>query len=312
MAIQWYPGHMAKARRALEGSMPAQDVVIEVLDARLPMSSQNPVLAELRGKKPCIRVLAKSDLADPRATDAWLRRLEVDGAVDHAGQVVTMASTTERGADPSARLLQLCARLAPRPAGGLARTRVIVVGIPNVGKSTLVNMLAKRRVAKVGDAPAVTKATQQVELPNGILLSDNPGILWPKLDDEGAAWRLALAGALPDTAHDFESVASSAARLLLDRYPALLAARYGVSPAADSPSALLLGIGRRRGCVRSGGVIDTHKAADILIHDFRAGLLGRISLELPQEHPPEEHPPGSPQEPSPDRPGRSPRPLKSV
>jgi ribosome biogenesis GTPase A len=195
-----------------------------------------------------------------------------------------MAATTERAADTKARVLSLCRRLVPRAtdAGSSGRAvRVIIVGVPNVGKSTLINTLAGRRVAKVGDEPAVTKSAQQVVLDGGVVLSDNPGILWAKLEDEAASYRLALAGALPDTAIDFESVALFGAAFLLRRYPALVLARYGLTAPPDDALALLTAIGKRRGAIRAGGTIDLHKAGDHLIHDFRSGVLGRISLEEP-------------------------------
>jgi ribosome biogenesis GTPase A len=277
--IQWYPGHMATAKKALALAIPRQDVVIEVLDARAPVASANPIITELRGDKPCLKVLAKSDLAEASVTAAWLHHFEGGAG---KGQVLAMASSTQPGSGTKARVLTLCKRLANRgETAGTRATRVIIVGVPNVGKSTLINTLAGRRVAKVGDEPAVTKAVQQVVLENGIVLSDNPGILWPKLEDEGAAYRLAFAGALPDTAIDFEDVAHHAAAFLLRRYPTLLIARYGLRTLPDGANALLDEIGRRRGCIRAGGVIDVHKAADHLIHDFRSGVLGRISLEEP-------------------------------
>ena len=192
-----------------------------------------------------------------------------------------MASTTLHGDEAKRRVLQLCRELAPRTNGTVRAARIIIVGVPNVGKSTLINTLAGRRVAKVGDEPAVTKATQQVVLSEDIVLSDNPGILWPKLDDEAVAYRLALLGSLPDTAIDFESVAHFGAAIFLRRYPERLVARYNLAALPDGPTALLTEIGKRRGCIRAGGVIDVHKAADILIHDFRAASLGRISLEEP-------------------------------
>jgi ribosome biogenesis GTPase A len=271
--IQWYPGHMAKARKALALALPRQDVVIEVLDARAPRSSANPVLSELRGDKPCVKVLAKSDLADPRVTEAWLAQL-----ADASSAAI--ATSTLPGT--KAKVLDLCKRVSRRTPTERGRpTRIMIVGVPNVGKSTLINTLVGRKVAKVGDEPAVTKARQEVVLEGGLVLSDNPGILWPKLDDEDVAYRLAFMGSLPDVAMDFEDVADHVGAYLLARYPALLVRRYSLAELPASPVALLEAIGRRRGCIRSGGVIDTHKAADHLIHDFRSGALGRVTLEEP-------------------------------
>ena len=283
MQTQWYPGHMAKARRAMAESMAIHDVVIEVLDARMPASSENPVIAEIRRQKPCIKVLCKSDLADPVVTAQWLRHFEAvapESGANPAGAVAAIALRTDRPAETRTRLPELCQRLA-RPTRQRTSVRAMVVGIPNVGKSTLINTLMDRKVAKVGDEPAVTKAKQQVVLKSGMLLSDHPGILWPKIEEDGATLRLALGGALPDRALDYESVALFAAGFLLERYPRLLVARYKLTETPAGAEALLLEIGRRRGGLRSGGSVDLHKAADVLIHDFRSGALGRISLEEP-------------------------------
>ncbi len=275
MAIQWYPGHMTKARRVLAETMPKQDVIIEVLDARMPRASENPVVTELRGSKPCIKVLCKSDLADPEITKAWLARLET---VDN---VVALAITTDRPQDARAKIPELCKKLAKHPSGPGKTVRAMIVGIPNVGKSTLINTLMERKVANTGDEPAVTKAQQRVTLKSGMTLYDNPGVMWPKIEDAQAALRLALGGAIPDNAIDYESVALFGARFFLAKYPERLKARYKLETLPDSPTALLEEIGRRRGCLKSGGVIDMHKAGDALVHDFRAGALGRISLESP-------------------------------
>ncbi len=276
MPIQWYPGHMTTARRLLAESIPKQDVVIEVLDARMPEASANPAFTELRKQKPCVKVLAKSDLADAAVTEAWLRHFE---SADSGGKVVAMASTLQHAGATRARLLEVCRRIVNRPSGSGKTVRVIVVGIPNVGKSTLINTLTGRKVAKVGDKPAVTKAAQQVVLEGGVVLSDNPGILWPKIDDETVSLRLALGGALPDTAIDYETLGFFAADLFLRRYASLVVARYGIEGVPSTPEALLEAIGRRRGCIRSGGKVDLHKASDILVHEFRAGSLGRITLD---------------------------------
>jgi ribosome biogenesis GTPase A len=283
MQPQWYPGHMARARRAIAESMAIHDVVIEVLDARMPASSENPVIAELRRHKPCVKVLCKSDLADPEVTAAWLRHLENAASQGPRpggvapGAVAAIALRTDRPAETRSRLPELCKRLA-RPTRQRTTVRAMVVGIPNVGKSTLVNTLMDRKVAKVGDEPAVTKAKQQVVLKSGMVLSDHPGILWPKIEDDAATLRLALGGAFPDRALEYESVAAA---FLIERYPRLLIARYKLAEMPAGADALLVEIGRRRGGLRSGGSVDLHKAADVLIHDFRSGALGRISLEEP-------------------------------
>jgi ribosome biogenesis GTPase A len=282
MPTQWYPGHMAKARRLIAEAVAIHDVVIEVVDARMPASSANPVLTELRKQKPCIKVLGKSDLADPEVTTAWLRSFEVRKAAgaEGAGEVFAVAVRTDRPAEMKAQITDLCGRLA-RPTRQRTMARAMVVGIPNVGKSTLINTLAERKVAKVGDEPAVTKTEQRVVLKNGTTLSDHPGILWPKIEEDAATFRLAMGGALPDQAIDFERVALFGAEYLLQRYPRHLANRYKLDELPADAGALLEAIGRRRGGLRSGGSVDLHKAADVLIHDFRSAALGRISLEEP-------------------------------
>ncbi len=283
MAIQWYPGHMTKARRVIAESIPSQDLVIEVLDARMPAASANPVLAELGQAKPSLKVLAKSDLADPAVTAAWLDHFEHKIRPGGA-PTLALATRTDRKGDVRARVRELCRRLAPhRVEGGIKPIRALIVGIPNVGKSTLINTLMGRTVAKVGDEPAVTKAQQQVILPDGIILKDNPGILWHNLGEGETGLLLALGGAIPDRALDYQSIALFGAGLLLARYPERLVARYKLAPLPADATALLDAIGRRRGCIRAGGVIDVHKAADILIHELRTGILGPISLQRPSD-----------------------------
>lgn len=282
MPIQWYPGHMVKARRLMAEAMPSKDVIVEVLDARFPAASANPVVAELRQRKPCLKVLSKSDLADPAVTKAWLRHFE-DEAARRGDKVAAIATNAKRPAEAKAQVRDLCRRLVGRPTGHVKPVRAMIVGIPNVGKSTLINTMLGRKVANVGDIPAVTKAAQQVVLDDGTVISDNPGILWPNLDNEATSLRLALGGAIPETAFDYETVGTFAAKLFLERYPRLVLARYKIDQAPPSPDALLVEIGRRRGALRSGGVVDLNKAGDVLVHDFRSGALGRISLEAPGE-----------------------------
>lgn len=275
MQIQWYPGHMTKARRELALAIPSQDLLIEVLDARLPGSSENPLLAELRGKKPCLEVLTKSDLADADTTDAWLRYFESERAA------LAVAVRTDRPVEVRARVTEACRRLCPRTVSAARPMRALIVGVPNVGKSTLINVLMDRVVAAVSDKPAVTRAQQQVILKNGMVLWDSPGMMWPKIEDETAAMRLALAGSIPDTAIDYLNVAMFGAQLFLERYPERLIARFKLTELPLTPDELIAAVGRRRGCLRSGGSVDIHKAAEILVHEFRSGGLGRISLESP-------------------------------
>jgi ribosome biogenesis GTPase A len=274
MTLQWYPGHMTKARRELAELMPSQDMVIEVLDARLPAASTNPVVADLRRAKPCIKVLAKSDLADPEVTRAWLAHLS-----RHA-HVAAFAATSDRPNDSRKRIAELAARfgLRHRPDRPI---RALIAGVPNVGKSSLINALVDRQVAKTGDRPAITKVQQRVVLPTGMVVTDSPGIMWPKIEDEAGALRLAFAGSIPDTAIDYLTIGLFGARLVLERYAALAVARYKLAAIPASPEALLVEIGRRRGGLRSGGAVDLHKASEILVHEFRHGILGRISLEVP-------------------------------
>ena len=274
MSLHWYPGHMNRARRELEALMPSQDVEIEVLDARLPASSANPLVTELRRSKPCIKVLTKSDLADPAATQAWMAHFQRDKTV------LAFASTTEKPGETRKKIHELSKGMADY-RGKDQDVRALIVGVPNVGKSTLVNTLRNKKVAAVGDKPAVTKVQQRVALPSGMIVTDSPGLMWPKIEDEAGGLRLALAGSIPDTALDYLTIAMFGAQIVLERYPALAVARYKLAAAPASAEALLIEIGRRRGGLRPGGTVDLHKASEIFVHEFRHGLLGRISLEVP-------------------------------
>lgn len=284
-AIQWYPGHMTKARRELAAAIPLQDVVIEVLDARIPAASGNPVVTELRGQKPCLKVLSKSDLADPEITQAWLRHFESgrgEGMAERSGgPVLALATRTDRAAETRTQVALLCKRLVKRGEGSVRPVRALIVGVPNVGKSTLINTLMNRVVAKVSDKPAVTKAQQQVVLQGGMVICDSPGILWPKIEDEAASLRLALLGSIPDTAIDYVSVAYFGARYFLDCHPDRLVSRFKLAALPADAEGLITEIGRRRGCLRSGGTVDMHRASEILVHEIRSGGLGRFSLESP-------------------------------
>jgi len=274
MTLQWYPGHMMKARRELAALMPSQDVVIEVLDARLPGASSNPLITELRKSKPCIKVLTKSDLADPAATRAWIEYFETEPGV------VAFAATTDRPQATRQRIATQCHGLA-RHRGPGKSVRALIAGVPNVGKSTLINILMDRKVAKVADIPAVTKEQQTVTLKGGMRLTDSPGLMWPKIESEARAFRLAMAGSMPDSAIDYLPIGMFGARLLLERYGSLVAARYHLTVEPSSAEELLAEIGRRRGGLGKGATVDMHKAAEIFVRDFRAGVMGPITLELP-------------------------------
>lgn len=274
MAINWFPGHMHKARKQIQKAMPQVDLVIEVMDARLPYSSENPLVAELREGRPCIKILNKADLADPHTTQAWLEHFEQQKGVR---AIALMA--TQKG--QSRKILELAKRLFPDRNIALKPIRTMIMGIPNVGKSTLINSLAGRVIAKVGDEPAVTKQQQQINLGNGIMLFDTPGFLWPRFEDQNSGYRLAITGAIKNTAIEFEDIALYAAEYLLEAYPEALLARYKLKELPASDIELVETVGRKRGALRSGGRIDLHKASEILLHDIRSGALGRISMENP-------------------------------
>ncbi len=274
MAIQWYPGHMHKARKKIVEAMPKVDLVIEVMDARLPFSSENPLVTELRGDRPCIKILNKSDLADPVVTKAWLDHLEQERGVK------ALAMTSEKPGQIR-KISSICRQLLPEKAQKEKRIRTMIMGIPNVGKSTLINILTGKVIAKVGNEPAVTKSQQKIYLDNGIVLSDTPGILWPKIEDENSGYRLAVTGAIKNTAIEYEDIALYAAGFLLESYPQRVVDRYKLKELPESDEQLLDIIGRKRGGLRPGGVIDLHKASEVLIHDLRSGALGRVSLECP-------------------------------
>lgn len=277
MSIQWFPGHMNSARRQAAETMEKADMVIEVLDARLPQASCNPMIEQLRQfrQRPCLKVLNKSDLADPAATQAWLAHYNAQKNVQ------AVALSCKKPADV-AKIPKLCLALAPHRGTALKPLRMMIMGIPNVGKSTLMNALLNKRVAKVGDEPAVTKAQQRLYLGNNMALIDTPGMLWPKIEHPSDGLMLAASHAVGSNALIEEEVATFLADLLLVRYPQLLAARYGLDVEGMDGVAVVEGVALRRGYRLKGGSADLEKAAHALLLDYRSGALGRISLETPQ------------------------------
>ena len=278
MAIQWFPGHMTSARNKAAETMANIDVVIEVLDARLPEASSNPLIDELRRfrQRPCLKLLNKSDLADPIVTRAWLEFF------NRQKNTRAVAISARKAAD-AARLPALCQALAPHRNDNFKPLRIMIMGIPNVGKSTLLNTLVKRRVAAVGDEPAITKSQQSISLGPRLTLVDTPGLMWPKIEHDSDGYMLAASHAIGRNAVIDEDVATFLAGLLLARYPEALTARYGFPVAGTDAPGVLEAVARKRGCLIKGrgGELDLEKAAMLLLTDYRAGNLGRISLETP-------------------------------
>lgn len=271
MTIGWYPGHMATALRELKTVMNRTDVVIEVVDARLPESSANPVLRELRGPRPCIVLMNKNDLADGAVTRLWIRHFEKSAGV-------AALPVDARESQLARKIVKLCQVLAPQTRRSC---RALVVGIPNVGKSTLINTLAGKTVALVGNKPAVTRETKYVELRNGVDVWDSPGMLWPNLRDQVAAHRLAASGAIGENAYDITEIALFLIEHMVRAYPKLLMARFKLESVDDSPLELLEAIARHRACFIRKGDLDLERAAHLVTQDFRGGKLGHVSLESP-------------------------------
>ncbi|NEU29393.1 ribosome biogenesis GTPase YlqF [bacterium LRH843] len=281
MTIQWFPGHMAKARREVTEQLKFIDVVIELLDARIPIASRNPMIDELVSHKPRLILLNKADLADDIVTEKWKKYFENKGAA-----VLAINAQTGKGTE---KIPSACTKLAAhildkmRSKGMKPRAiRAMILGIPNVGKSTLINRLARKRTAQVGDRPGVTKRQQWIKVGNELELLDTPGILWPKFEDQLTGYRLAATGAIKDELLDFQDIALFLLNYLKDHYPTLIQKRYKVEEIPDDGVALFDEIGKKRGCLLGGGYVDYDKAAEIILRETRSGTLGRISLETPK------------------------------
>ena len=277
-SLQWSPGHMRKAERLVKENLKLVDVVVELLDARIPLSSANPVLREIVGDKPRVIVLNKADLADEAATRAWVKYFAEQELV-----AVPVDAVKGRGIKELVQAIAKCAKPKTDKLvqhGAKARAaRCMILGIPNVGKSSLINRLSGGTKTKVENRPGVTRAKQWIRLGAQLELLDMPGILWPKFEDQQAALHLAFTEAINDNVYDVASVVLLLLNTLREEYPADLVARYRLEGDLPSGTELLEEIGRRRGCLRAGGKIDYEKAEQIVLTDFRSGRLGRVTLD---------------------------------
>ncbi|KDN57451.1 MAG: ribosome biogenesis GTPase YlqF [Exiguobacterium sp.] len=283
MAIQWFPGHMAKARRQVTEKIKLIDVVIELVDARVPQSSRNPIVDEITAGKPRLIVLNKADMADPAVTDAWLKAFKRDDV-----EVVAVDSKHSKGLKQlmtGAEKLMKDKHDRMREKGrNPGPIRALIIGIPNVGKSTLINRLAGRNIAITGDRPGVTKRQQWIKMKGGEMeLLDTPGILWPKFEDQLVGYRLAATGAIKDEILNLDDIALYTARELRTRYPEQLKDRFKLEELPEDAVELLELIGKKRGLI-SGGYVDFEKASELLLNELRHEKIGRISLETPADH----------------------------
>ena len=274
--IQWFPGHMTKTRRLIEADLKMVDAVVEVTDARIPESSRNPILDDLLGNKPRVMIMNKCDVADENATIAWKKYYESRGIY-----VIVCDCRSGKGLNkflPSVKRM-LSDVIQRRKARGMIgkALRLMVVGIPNVGKSSFINRMANSKKTKVGDRPGVTRGKQWVSIDKDVELLDMPGILWPKFDDKNVAQKLAFTGAVKDDVVDTAALARSLGVLLLSDYPELIKARYKISEDGD----VLTEIAKSRSMLISGGEPDTERAAIALLDEFRGGKIGRITLDTP-------------------------------
>lgn len=278
MLIQWFPGHMAKTKRLIIEHLKAVDVAAELLDARIPLASANPMVEELLSGKPRIVILNKADLADPEMTKAWESYYKRKGVA-----AVSMSCGNGKDKKKFLRLIKKAAgpMLEKWKRRGLKTrsARIMILGIPNVGKSTLINFISGTAAARTANTPGHTRGKQWVRLSQGLDLLDTPGVLWPKFEDQVAALRLAATGAIAGDVFDADTVVSELMRVLARTAPDALREKYGIEDAAADPQILLAQAGKRRGCILPGGAIDYARAQTMILNDFRSGKLGRITLD---------------------------------
>jgi len=276
MSIQWFPGHMVAAQKKAAETMEFTDVVIEVLDARIPGASQNPMIKELGAarQRAHLKILNKSDLADPNITDQWIQYF------NKIPPTKAVAISCKKVNEPK-KILALCKTLAPHRDDPLKPLRMMIMGVPNVGKSTLMNAILNRRIAKVGDEPAVTKQQQRHQINDRMILVDTPGMMWPRIQLPSDGDLLAINNNIGKNAYFEEEVAEKLGSILLEQYPDLIAIRYKLEDLKIDAIALLESIAKKKGFPLKNHGVDLERAATVLLNDYRQGLLGRISLETP-------------------------------
>lgn len=277
MQIQWFPGHMNKTINIIKDTLGKVDVIIEILDARVPVSSSNPMISELIGNKPRLVVLNKCDLSDPKITDKWMNYFkELENTL-----AVKVSSKTLYNLDSISKVCkELChgAKWIDR-----REVRGMVVGIPNVGKSTIINALSGKKKVAVGNKPGLTRNLQRINITNSLQIYDTPGILWPKFEDRVVGYNLAALGSIKDTILDLVAISRAALDYFIEHYPERLEERYHISDVAIDSYELLKLIGKKRGCLQTGGIIDIDRAVAFFLKDLRDGKLGLISLEEPED-----------------------------
>ncbi len=278
MTIQWFPGHMAKARRQVTEKLKLVDIIIELVDARIPLSSRNPMIDEIINHKPRLVLLNKADMADPNMTQQWIAYFKDKGIVALAVNAQEGKGLTEIVQSCKVILKEKFDRMKAKGMRPRA-IRAMIVGIPNVGKSTLINRLAKKNIAKTGNTPGVTKAQQWIKVGKELELLDTPGILWPKFEDEAVGYKLALTGAIKDTILNLQDIAVYGLRFLSTHYPNRLKDRYAFDTISEDVVELFDHIGKKRGCLVSGGHVDYDKTAEVIIRDIRGVQLGPITFD---------------------------------
>lgn len=275
--INWYPGHMKKTKELIKENLKMVDAVIEVIDARIPLSSRNPIIDELVKSKPRIIVLNKSDLADGEASRAWAENFRSGG-----NKVLTMNCMSGAGVKELFRLLEKMEAEKNRDRARQKPYRLMIVGVPNVGKSSLINRMTGKKSTQTGDRPGVTKGKQWLRLQNNMQLLDTPGILWPKFEDPKAGLNLAFCGSIKDEILDVPTLGMELTGVLAENYPALLSERYKLEELAESPLENMENMALKRGCILPGKRIDYERIAKLILDEFRGGKIGRITLEKPR------------------------------